>query len=846
MPDTNNDKHLPKLTEVKQQDVLIEKEPTLSVDFFETGLANKSAFLMAALLLALLMILFGGYLFGDSLYLFKDIGSDTLNYYYPQLLNVSNYLREEGIPAWSFYQGMGQNMLPLSIGDPFMCILYLFDPKSMAYGIAWMEVLKLFIAGFLFYKYLRILSFTHHSSLVGGLAYAFCGFMMVGSGWYVFSTQGVYIAALLLGFERLFQKNSCWLFTIAVFYLACDISFYLYLGALLILVYSTFRLIDEYGWRPKKLLNCYMQMAVWGALGVLMSSVLLFSTIDQMMHSPRVAGDSANFEKLLSRFPFALGDAKHNFTVIARLFSNDLLGNADVDAQSRVLKFTGWYNYLEAPALYSGLFTLLLIPQAISLSSGKKRRLYLAGLILVTIPVIFPFFRNAIWLFTMDYYRIYALFFILAYLVVGLSALDLIYKERKINMRLLIITFIFLFLLLLIPFEFFRPVDMNVNMGLRNILLIFLTVQSLVIAGLGIVKYRNFARIVFLGLVAIELMVVSSFNSSSNRTVLSKQEFKQKLYYNDYTIDAVEMLKKKDPGFYRISKYYVSGVHSQFNDSRAQGYYSTSNYHSFNHISYIHFLAALDLINPKDETQTRWVFGLNERPLLQIMAHNKYILTKESELSQIGYEVFDSVGDVKIFKNNYFLPFGYAYDKMLDSATFHKLSREAGSLKKQLSLLKSIVLDNADMASFAGLEKFDTSVLTQAALNDELPSDIAARKQHVMEMTKFSQNNIQGRIKLEKAMAVFFAMPFDPSWSVKVNGKDAKLYRANLGMTALPLPAGEHNIELSFTRPYWTLSLILSGLGFLVFVIALVRPMIVKLKNIKKISTEKLSESSEF
>ena len=849
MADNNNDKHLPKATEEKQDDILIESQqiqaPKVVRDFFESVLANNSAYLMAALLSAVLMILFWGYLFGDSLYLFKDIGSDTINYYYPQMLNVSNYLREEGIPAWSFNQGMGQNMLPLSIGDPFMCILYLFDPKSLAYGIAWMEVLKFFIAGFLFYKYLRILSFTHHSSLVGGLAYAFCGFMMVGSGWYVFSTQGVYIAALLLGFERLFQKKSCWLFTIAVFYLACDISFYLYLGALFILVYSTFRLIDEYGWQPKKFLFNYFQMAVWGALGVLMSSVLLFSTIDQMMNSPRVAGDSANFEKLLSRFPFAFEDVKHNFTVIARLFSNDLLGNADVNADTRVLNFTGWYNYLEAPALYSGLFTLLLIPQAISLSSGKKRRLYLAGLIMVTIPVIFPFFRNAIWLFTMDYYRIYGLFFILAYLLVGLSALDLIYKERKINIRLLIITFIFLFLLLLIPFEFFRPLDMNVNMGLRNILLIFLAAQTLVIAGLGYMNYRQLARIAFLGLVAVELILVSSFNSSTNRTVLSKQEFKQKLYYNDYTIDAVEMLKKKDPGFYRISKYYVSGVHSQLNDSRAQDYYSTSNYHSFNHKSYIHFLASLDIINPKDETQTRWVYGLNERPLLQILAHNKYILIKQPELSQIGYEVFDSVGDVKIFKNKYFLPFGYAYDKMLDSATFHKLSKEEGSLKKQVCLLKSIVLDNADMASFAGLEKFETSVLTQAALNDELPSDIAARKQYVMEMTKFSQNNIQGRIKLDKAMAVFFAMPFDPSWSVKVNGKAATLYRGNLGMTALPLPAGEHNIELSFTRPYWRLSLFLSGIGFSVFVVALAWSIIIKRKKNKKIFEENLSESSE-
>jgi uncharacterized membrane protein YfhO len=382
-------------------------------------------------------------------------------------------------------------------------------------------------------------------------------------------------------------------------------------------------------------------------------------------------------------------------------------------------------------------------------------------------------------------------------------------------------------------------------MGLRNMLLIFLTAQSIVIAGLGFVKYRNFARIVFLGLVAIELMVVSSFNSSNNRTVLSKQEFKQKLYYNDYTLDAVEILKKKDPGFYRICKYYASGVHSQLNDSRAQGYYATSNYHSFNHNSYIHFLTSLDLINPKDETQTRWVYGLNERPLLQILAHNKYVLTKQPAFSQIGYEPFDSVGDVKIFKNCYFLPFGFAYDKMLDSATFHKLSKEAGSLKKQVCLLKSIVLDNADMASFEGLEKFDTSVLTLAALNDELQSDIAARKQHVMEMTKFSQNNIQGRIKLDKPMAVFFAMPFDPSWTVKVNGKDAKLYRGNLGMTALPLSAGEHNIELSFTRPYWTLSLIFSGLGFSVFVITLARSMIIKPNKNKKISEEKLYERSE-
>jgi len=64
MVENNNDKHLTKATEEKQEDVLIENQQinksTQIVDLFETVLGNKSAYLMVALLLALLMILFGG------------------------------------------------------------------------------------------------------------------------------------------------------------------------------------------------------------------------------------------------------------------------------------------------------------------------------------------------------------------------------------------------------------------------------------------------------------------------------------------------------------------------------------------------------------------------------------------------------------------------------------------------------------------------------------------------------------------------------------------------------------------------------------------------------------------
>jgi hypothetical protein len=85
----------------------------------------------------------------------------------------------------------------------------------------------------------------------------------------------------------------------------------------------------------------------------------------------------------------------------------------------------------------------------------------------------------------------------------------------------------------------------------------------------------------------------------------------------------------------------------------------------------------------------------------------------------------------------------------------------------------------------------------------------------------FKETNIVGKIKLDKSEALFFSIPFDPSWSAKVDGKIVKLYRANLGLMALPLTAGEHSIELSFTPPFWNLSLMLSGLGFTFFVVLL-------------------------
>jgi uncharacterized membrane protein YfhO len=802
-------------------------QPTVVVDFFEVILGKKAIFLLGALILFILFVLFGSFLFGDRLFLFKDIGSDTINIFYPQLVHVADYISKEGLPKWSFNQGMGQNILAMSVGDPFSWLLYIIGKENLAYGIVWVELLKLFLSGIFFYAYLSSLNFSKHSSIIGALAYPLCGFLVIGSGWYVFSTQGVYFALFLWGFERLLQKKSLWLFTFSVFLIALNSPFDLYLSVLLIFVYSTLRLIEINGAKVQKFIPVYFTMLICGIVGVLMSFCLFVSFLDQMINSPRVSGESAFFASLSSKSPIDLVDKFQGLTIISRLFANDLLGNAAFNPQNGASNFSGWNNYLEAPALYSGLFSLLLIPQAIALSSGRKRILHIVGLLLVVLPLLFPYFRYAFWLFSGDYYRGFSLFFTISVLYVSVSGLDLIYKERKINFFVLLSTLVFWIILLFTTFSDSKIQVDNITREIiidgsfRNILVMFLLAHTFVIAGLAFNDYRQTARLAFVGLVALELLLVSSYTYGSERQVITKTEFTQRVGYNDATLDALQIIRKKDPSaFYRIEKSYRSGVamHASTNDAKVQNFFGSTSYHSFNQLNYIRFLANTDIIDPKDENQTRWASGVMTRPLIQNICATKYLIVdKKANMPKFWFTDFDSVANLNIWYNPFYTPLGFTYENVIDEKIFLAISKDNQSIKKQICLLKAMTIESEFKSAFSELGSFDTTAINIAYTPEELSKDIATLKIDTLKMEKFSQNNIIGTIKTSKPKALYFSIPFDPSWTAFVNGKKVKLYRANTGMMAIPLKAGEYKIELKFTPPYWGISWTISSVGFALF-----------------------------
>src|SRR3954466_2920481 len=86
-------------------------------DLFEKA-GNKGILIALGLIVIVAFLVFKDFILLNKLYLYKDIGSDTLNGAYPLFYNYANYFEKYGLPSWSFEEGMGQNILGSFLRDP--------------------------------------------------------------------------------------------------------------------------------------------------------------------------------------------------------------------------------------------------------------------------------------------------------------------------------------------------------------------------------------------------------------------------------------------------------------------------------------------------------------------------------------------------------------------------------------------------------------------------------------------------------------------------------------------------------------------------------------------------------
>ena len=804
-----------KNSSVKSDANIIPKEPqqssketsATSPSLFSSKIAGKELYLLMAAIALGCFVVFKDFILFEKVYLFKDIGSDSINIYFPWLVHMTDYIRANGVPTWTFSQGLGQNMFPLWIGDIFSNLLMLlFSKQSLPYTLAYVEIIKILLCGWVFYKYLTELKLHKYAVCIGAFLFAFSGYIILGGCWTIFSLEALYVAIMLYGFERWLNHGKWLWFVVGLTAISFLQPFFLFPYAIFLAVYIPVRYNDIHDGAWKQFPVFLLKTLGLSVLGVAISAYQLFPDLLQYIESPRVGGEAQLIDKLKAQPVFGVAEDWLRFTTTFRMFSSDMLGSGSA--------FQGWQNYLEAPLFYCGIFCLVTFPQVFVGMNRKQRIAYGIMTGIFVLPIFFPFFRYTFWAYTGDYFRTFSLVITLLLLLYTAKALSYIMNTGKVNLIVLGATVVFLLFLLYTPAEQFAPA---INSGLRSFATLLIFIYAGILYALTTKgELRNISRVALVVVCFFELIYFSS-QTIGERDVMTSSDLTDRVGYNDYTVDAVKYLKTKDHSFYRVNKDYASGmaIHQSINDAKVQGYYGSASYYSFNQKNYIKFLAGLGVIDPKNEFATRWAPGVNSRPLLFSLVSGKYWLVKRPEThpETFGYYQVGTFGNVKVYQNRFSAPFGVAFDTVLDDASFKKMS----NFQKDQFLLRGCVIDSADADLLAMGKKFNMADTTIPFSLDRYADYATNLRKDTLTITQFKESDIKGTINVAAPKLLFFSIPFDEGWSATINGAPAKLYKVDCGLTGLKLATGKNNVEISFEPRLMKKGAMVSLLSLLVF-----------------------------
>lgn len=740
-------------------------------------------FLFAGVAFGLTVILFSKYLFGPNLYIFNDAGSDTITVFYPNLVQASRYFQEEGIPGWSFYVGLGTNIYPGFLLNPFHWVYLQMDAVHIAYAVAWVQASILLLTGLVFYRFLKEAGFSAPVRFFGGIAYAFGGYVVLGNTWYGHADDIFWMTCALLGFELLLRRRIWWLFPLPFIFLMGPRGYFL---MLFMAIYSLVRMLDVYGFSFKSILHGYKRMILAGLVGLCFIMPFVGGKWHKFENSPRVTGNVSYSDRLSEQPFFDISVAKHNVTAIMRTFSNDMLGGGT--------DYKGWRNYLEAPCFYIGLLTLLMAFQFFALADRRRKWIYGSFLLLWLLVILIPWLRYAFYGFAGNYYKgALSLFIPFSLLFVALLGFQELVSGKKLNTWVWFGSSLFLLILLWYPYQV-EGVSIQTDVQLKASLFLILYTAMIWLLCEGMMSKGIYPALI--GVACAEALVFA-WPAIHHRDALLKSDIHDKKYHFDDSMEAVARIKDRDKDpFYRIDKVYGS-IKTGYNDAMVQGFFGTKSYQSHNHKQYVEFLDKLGVIDGSKEQNTRWLIGVSKSNLLHGLFSVKYLLsTPESQefVDPAIYSPMDTTGLTITSVNNYYIPFGIPQDAFIPESRFEQFSVSG----RRRALYFGIVGD--DHASWAGkLKPFtdDESTFYGTATRDR----VHTLAESAMQMDYFSHNLIRGHITLDNTSMVFFSLPFDAGWKAKADGKPAKLEQVDIGFTGLLLEPGAHTIELYYEPP---------------------------------------------
>jgi uncharacterized membrane protein YfhO len=131
------------------------------------------------------------------------------------------------------------------------------------------------------------------------------------------------------------------------------------------------------------------------------------------------------------------------------------------------------------------------------------------------------------------------------------------------------------------------------------------------------------------------------------------------------------------------------------------------------------------------------------------------------------------------------------------------------------SILKNIRIDPGVISGGYQIENLR---ITYNRLEDLYVEGVNGRKQEPFIINQFSQNHITGTVEAAGNRMLFFSIPYNKGWTLKIDDKLVKIEKVNIGFIGAEISEGLHSVELKYFTPGLLLGIILSLIGLSFFV----------------------------
>jgi uncharacterized membrane protein YfhO len=759
-------------------------------------ITTSGAWLVLLGLQALLgLVIFRDFLFGEFYFAYIDIGSDSYFTFVPNAMHLARAIAGEGFPGWSFEIGLGGPTAWLP-RDAFTLLNAAGGPDNVLPLRIWIYLLKILLGGMSFFLLIRCYAARWETAVIGALAYSFCGFAVINGQWDPEATEFVFVPLIVWALVRHLRTGNVIALPLVLAVSLISGAFFIAMGVFLLLSCAAFVVTSSEPWAMfRRWLTGIVPLVV---IGFLLAAPHLLPVILQMSDSPRIGGGQSLFQRIWQD-SLVLNDWRLVLAQIGGIFHKDIFGIGN--------GYQGYWNYLEGPGFFIGVTLFLLIPQLWK-GSAADRKVLLIGACGVAVYFMFPLIRYAAMGFAAPYFRVSTLWITVILLLLAVRALDRV-LERGLDGRLLAIGVAGYLLLLIMVLEG----DMGTRVWMPHIVKILalsaLAGALLLLAQRNILSAGSLPQVILCA-VMVETVLIAHPSYVEGRLPVSQQRHA----YSDATLDALREIRAVDNGVFRIEKTYDSVA---LGDATAQNYMGIKSYSSHGS-GVVDFHIGAGLIPPTAGAAinyTNWLPNAGERFMLNTLLGVKYIIAKEP-LTWPGFETVREARDYRVYRNEAALPLGIVQTQQITQGA---LSRLKSLPKDNANLIRDIVMINAvvvDRFIPEHGDQFDLDELLHArtmVLRDRYFDPVMALQETGLRIEEFSSDHISGDISPTKAGILVFSIPYSRGWSLKLDGKETPMIRANFGMLATPVQAGAHTVELDFRLPGRREGLLLGTLG---------------------------------